>query len=114
MIVNPGTPNERDLRTMGDGNKVFKGDLIRIVTSGGGGWGLPFDRSAELVLGDVLDGFVSTASAERDYGVMLTPDGLAVDVAATTARRSTANPEAKMFHRREYFGSELPRFDTAD
>jgi len=109
VIVNPGTPDERDLRTMGDGNKVFKGDLIRIITSGGGGWGLPFDRPADLVLGDILDGFVTLESAERDYGVVLTPDGLSVDMAATAARRSTANPDAKMFHRREYFGRELPR-----
>ncbi len=114
VIVNPGTDNERELRTMGDGNKVYKGDLIRIVTSGGGGWGMPFDRAADCVLDDVLDGFVSPASAEEDYGVVLTVDGNAVDEAATANRRRTARPDVRMFHRHEYFGRDLPISSAAE
>ena len=41
-------------------------------TGGGGGFGHPLDREAELVLADVRAGFVGAASAERDYGVVLT------------------------------------------
>ena len=50
---------------MSDGNQLKKGDLVRIVTSGGGGWGSPLDRPAEDVLTDVLDGFVSRKAALR-------------------------------------------------
>ncbi len=114
VIVNPGTAEERELRTMSDGNTVRKGDLVRIITSGGGGWGMPFDRPADLVLGDVLDSFVSAESAARDYGVVLTEDGDAIDEAATRACRSQANPDIRMFHRGDYFGSALPRADAAE
>ena len=55
-----------------DGNIVKRGDIVRIETGGGGGWGHPFDREPERVLADVRGGFVSRASAERDYGVVLT------------------------------------------
>ncbi len=59
-----------------------------VDTPGGGGWGDPFEREPERVLRDVLDGVVSSASAERDYGVVLTAGGRSVDVAATEERRS--------------------------
>ena len=49
---------------------VTKGDLIQIMTPGGGGFGDPLDRSAELVLEDVKEGYVSPDSARRDYGVV--------------------------------------------
>ena len=41
-----------------------RGDVLRIETGGGGGYGHPFDRPAESVLDDVLGGFV-TAEAAR-------------------------------------------------
>ena len=56
-----------------------RGDVVRIETGGGGGWGHPFDREPERVLADVRGGFVSRASAEEHYGVVLAGDGLAVD-----------------------------------
>jgi N-methylhydantoinase B len=58
-------------------------------TPGGGGWGDPFARPPELVLRDVRDGVVSREAAARDYGVVLTVDGRAVDNAATTAERGS-------------------------
>ncbi len=54
-------------------------------TPGGGGWGDPFARPAELVLRDVRDGVLSVAAAERDYGVAIASNG--VDDAATRALR---------------------------
>ena len=60
---------------------------MRVWTSGGGGYGDPLERPAEIVQADVLDGRVSAAGAARDYGVVVTPDG-ALDVAATEALRS--------------------------
>jgi N-methylhydantoinase B len=57
-------------------------------TPGGGGWGDPFDRPEALVLRDVRDGLLSKAAAERDYGVVLSDDGLNVDRERTFARRN--------------------------
>ncbi|MGA7455583.1 MAG: hydantoinase B/oxoprolinase family protein [Rhodoplanes sp.] len=66
--------------------RLSAGDIVRIVTSGGGGYGDPFEREPQRVLNDVLDGLVSVAAAERDYGVIIR-DG-AIDLDATAARRA--------------------------
>lgn len=111
IVVNPGMADERELRPMSEGNKLKKGDLVRIMTPGGGGWGSPLERAAEQVRDDVLDGFISAESAERDYGVVLSSDLTDVDAAATHARRKElARMPRGLFHRHSYFDDEeLPR-----
>ena len=99
-VVNPGRADERVLKPLSDGNIVFRGDVVRVETGGGGGWGHPFDREPERVLADFQTGFVSRAKAEEDYGVVLTRDS-EIDAAATRERRS-ARPAAKLFHRHGY------------
>jgi N-methylhydantoinase B len=47
------------------------GDRVRVVTGTGGGWGEPLDRDTELVLADVLDGYVTPAQARSVYGVAI-------------------------------------------
>ena len=42
-----------------------RGDVLRIETGGGGGYGHPFDRPPESVLDDVLGGFVTDDRARR-------------------------------------------------
>lgn len=100
-VVNPGRADERELPPLSDGNVIRRGDIIRVETGGGGGWGHPFDREPARVLADVRGGFVSRTSAERDYGVIITADGRTVDEAATAARRAD-RPGAKLFHRHGY------------
>lgn len=111
IVVNPGTSDERELRPMSEGNKLKKGDLVRIMTPGGGGWGSPHERAAEQVRDDVLDGFISAESAARNYGVVLTAGLIDVDAAATNARRKElARMPRGLFHRHAYFDDEeLPR-----
>ncbi|PZR13366.1 MAG: methylhydantoinase [Azospirillum brasilense] len=99
VVVNPGTPRERVLRPLSDGNRVVKGEVLRIETGGGGGRGHPFDRPPELVLADVLGGMVSEAAAERDYGVVVR-DGVP-DLLATAERRAQ-RPAGAAFHRGSY------------
>lgn len=99
VTVNPGLANERVLKPLSDGNRLTRGDILRMETGGGGGYGHPFDRAADKVLADVLGGFVSTDAAERLYGVVIR-DG-AFDTAATAALREN-RPETKAFHRQEY------------
>ena len=102
VIVNPATPQERELKPMSDGHSLRKGDLLRIITSGGGGWGSPLQRPAREVLADVHDGFVSPASAFEDYGVVIDATMDRIDETATTAERATRPRPSSMFHRREY------------
>jgi N-methylhydantoinase B len=56
---------------------------------GGGGWGDPLERDPQSVLDDVLDGYVSSEGARRDYGVVLGADQRSVDVEATRAERAS-------------------------
>ncbi len=44
------------------------------VSTGGGGFGLPYDRSAEAVRRDVRDGVVSRSAAREVFGVALSED----------------------------------------
>ena len=99
--VNPGTPEERYIEGVSDGTILKRGDILRVMTAGGGGWGHPFDREPERVLGDILDGFVSVDSAFADYGVVLDAAGLTVDESAT-ARRREQRPATKLFHQNGY------------
>ena len=98
-VLNPGTPQERVLAPLSDGNTLRRGDILRIETGGGGGYGHPHDRAPDAVLQDVLGGFVSRDAAERLYGVAV--DDFAVNEARTALLRATRYP-AKAFHRNEY------------
>jgi N-methylhydantoinase B len=102
IVVNPGTPEERQLKPLSDNNRLRQGDLLRVMTSGGGGWGHPFDRPAATVREDVLDGFVSPASALMDYGVVLAPQTLELDEVETSQLRKDHRAEMAMFHRGHY------------
>ncbi len=98
-VINPGRNSERVLAPLSDGNKLVKGDILRIETGGGGGRGHPYDRPAAMVLRDVLEGYVSVDAAARHYGVIIREGEL--DEAATQATRAT-RPAAGAFHRTEY------------
>lgn len=47
------------------------GNLLRVETPGGGGWGDPTKREPEAVRMDVIRGFVSREAAKNIYGVVL-------------------------------------------
>ncbi len=55
-----------------------RGEVARLITGTGGGWGSPLERPVEAVIEDVRDGYVSLEQAKRDYGVELAQDTLEV------------------------------------
>ena len=55
--------------------RLEKGDVARLVTATGGGYGDPRRRPRGRVLADIRDGYINVEQANRDYGV---------DVDATT------------------------------
>ncbi|SFO22717.1 hydantoinase B/oxoprolinase family protein [Amycolatopsis rubida] len=85
-IVDPGGPGERLLESK-PYLVLTAGTRHRHVTAGGGGHGDPFTREPRRVLDDVREEKVTRAGAARDYGVVVTADGV-LDHNATAALRA--------------------------
>ncbi|MDA0703824.1 MAG: hydantoinase B/oxoprolinase family protein [Proteobacteria bacterium] len=83
-ILNPGREDERDIGKI----KVLEigyGDVLRMMTPAGGGYGDPLDREVDRIMADLRSGLLSRGRAESDYGLVFAGD--AVDEAATADRR---------------------------
>lgn len=74
----PGTPNllqveDRDGQIRNFGREpdiaLKRGDLVRIITGGGGGWGEAGAREAESVRRDVENGYITKEEAQDLYGL---------------------------------------------
>jgi N-methylhydantoinase B len=106
VTIDPGGPAERIVDALADDEPVKAGEVIRIRTTGGGGWGDPLDREPAAVLRDLRWRKISPRSARDDYGVVVTgsaDDGdLTVDEPATTVLRTRL---------RELRADERPFFD---
>ena len=106
-LINPGTSQEQQIFYKREAIPVKAGDIVRILTPGGGGWGDPLARVPEMVRLDVQRRLVSIDSARDDYGVVLiaVPDPgrtIEVDEVATVALRAqmtSARPPLKMINR---------------
>ncbi|MGN6686771.1 MAG: hydantoinase B/oxoprolinase family protein [Actinomycetales bacterium] len=70
VTIDPGGPREREVDALADAEPVQAGEVIRIRTTGGGGWGDPLERPYEEVLRDLRWRKVSFEGARRDYGVV--------------------------------------------
>lgn len=67
------------------------GDVVSFYSAGGGGYGDPFERDPEAVEKDVLYGYVSIEKAREDYGVMIEPGTMKVDLEASQKLRASSN-----------------------
>ncbi len=74
-----------------DAYPVEEGDLLHFITWGGGGWGDPLERAADLVGKEIAQGLVTPAGAKA-YGVIANDNGV-VDAAATEALRTQMRSE---------------------
>lgn len=63
------------------------GDVVTFHNPGGGGYGDPLDADPEKVERDVINGYVSLEKAREDYGVVIEPQTLKVDLNATRKLR---------------------------
>ncbi len=99
----PGSPS-RNLLTRGGKTEILPtmpmkaitlktGDVFHHVSAGGGGYGDPHRRAAELVLADVVAGKVSAEEACFRYGVVI--EGGKVDAAATARKRGALRTAAQ-------------------
>jgi N-methylhydantoinase B len=90
VTIDPGGPHEREVDALADAEPVRAGQVIRIRTTGGGGWGDPLDRPYGEVERDLRWRKVSFDGAREHYGVMATgtSDDPVIDVTASDALRS--------------------------
>lgn len=70
---------------------LSEGDALQVSAQGGAGYGDPLTRDARAVLDDVLDGYITSEAAWRDYGVKIVNDVL--DLTATIGERRTRASE---------------------
>jgi N-methylhydantoinase B len=105
VTIDPGGPAERDVDALADAEPVRAGEVIRIRTTGGGGWGDPLERPVDEVVRDVAWGKVSVTGARDGYGVVLggSTDDPVADEAATAQLRErlrAARPDGEPFFHR--------------
>lgn len=78
-----GQPGATGEVFLGDGTRLHAkalvdlkpGDVVHINLPGGGGYGHPFERDAEKVRWDVIEGYITAEAAEREYGVVIRYNG---------------------------------------
>ncbi|MCW2635676.1 MAG: N-methylhydantoinase B/acetone carboxylase, alpha subunit [Blastococcus sp.] len=102
ITVDPGGPGEHEVDALADAEPLAAGTVVRIRTTGGGGWGDPLDRPVDEVLRDIAWRKVSVEGARTDYGVVVLESG-DVDRAATdelrTSMRGARTGEEPFFDR---------------
>ena len=74
VVLNPGTDREERL-LKASRHGLRRGDVIRTMTGGGGGFGDPRDRLADDVRLDVRNGHVTPETAREVYGVEVHTQG---------------------------------------
>lgn len=92
IVVDFGSSNERCVGVSVSGINIRPGCRVYLRSGGGGGFGVPLERAAEMVLRDIERGWVTKEAAEASFGVVLREDpsasvGVAVDQAGTVALR---------------------------
>ena len=91
-----GTPTRNYLNPDGENRelpgktlmKLKKGDLYRLVQASGGGYGDPLDRKLAAVVDDVRQEKMTTTHARQEYGAVIDPGDLELDLAASEALRA--------------------------
>jgi N-methylhydantoinase B len=96
LVLNPGTPEERQLGMDTSGLHVARGTRILYCSNGGGGFGPPHEREVAMVLGDLRSAFIDRATAASVYGVVLDEAGDVDDARTRTARERLARERPEM------------------
>jgi N-methylhydantoinase B len=85
-IIREGAPPESHGKVAA--RKLRQGDVVRLATGGGGGFGIAVERDPEAVQADVRNGLLTVEQAQELYAVVINPDTLAVERKATAAMRA--------------------------
>ncbi len=69
ITIYPDTDEARTVDSKKSGNLLKANGVLRCQMPGAGGYGNPLERSRELLIRDLEEGYVSPESAMRDYGM---------------------------------------------
>lgn len=69
ITIYPDTDEARTVDSKKSGNLLKANGVLRCQMPGAGGYGNPLERSRELLIKDLEEGYVSPESARRDYGM---------------------------------------------
>lgn len=106
-VVNPGRPDERSIGKISV-LEMSRGDVVRLTSPTGGGFGNPIERSTSEVAREIESGMLTPDRAAEVYAVAFTAEG-SIDEGATAAERLRRASD----HIVEFsFCSERERHDT--
>jgi N-methylhydantoinase B len=88
-ILNPGAVGEREVRKVTNYPMQY-GDVVRVLSGGGGGCGPPWERDPAHVLEDIRDGYVSPARARQDYKIASRQKGTQITIDEEATRQLRA------------------------
>jgi len=114
----PGTPGELKLTKDGKDEIIrqinilhlHRHDTLTMTSPGGGGFGIPLDRSTQSVLKDVRDGFLTPESARAVYAVIIA-DGI-LDEDGTEALRKDLRKKEAMYLPIFAFGPAREKYEN--
>jgi N-methylhydantoinase B len=113
--LNPGSNHEQDLGKI-DVLELKPGDVLRIGTQGGGGFGDPLERDPDRVREDLFNGYISAETARQSYGVVVDGSGKLDRAATITLRAHLARergwreaPPFSFGSAREHYHTRWPR-----
>ena len=94
VTLSPEGGQSRDIGKI-DVLNLGHGDVLRMVTPSGGGFGDPFTRDAAAVVAEVVEGLLDPVAARTQYGVAV--EGGVLDEAATATLRAAPRRAGEMF-----------------
>ncbi len=94
LVLRHGSADPYEVEHTADWVPIRAGQRIMYDYGGGGGWGHPYERDPQAVLDDVLDEYISTEAARREYGVVL--KGSLEDLTLEIDREATEKLRAEM------------------
>jgi N-methylhydantoinase B len=93
FVTQPGEKDAQGYRKVT--SLPLKADAtVELLSAGGGGRNPPTKRPVGRVLEDVRQGYVTVEGAKQDYGVVIDPQTLEVDMKATKVLRESMEGEA--------------------
>jgi N-methylhydantoinase B len=89
-----------------------QGQVVSITSPGGGGWGNPLEREAELILVEVESGLLSIDLAKDQYGVVLTTNSAGKLVIDQEETKRIRNEKSKEEVSSWDFGEEREKYEA--